>query len=165
MKIQPIRTKYAGVLFRSRQEARWAVLFDGIGLDWQYEAEGYQLPSQWYVPDFWLPQIKCFAEVKGAAEQWDKISNKKACELCETTLHPVMCCIEITSGRQLIWTMFHDREWLHCVDLVDSLKNGRPTIRFDPNHIAAEDFEIWNASAERALGIRFTRNLRRQKAF
>lgn len=62
--IKPTPTKYNGHSFRSRLEARWAVYFDCIGIEWWYEMEGYQLPSGWYLPDFWLPQVNMFAEVK-----------------------------------------------------------------------------------------------------
>ena len=51
--IKPIQTRYAGYLFRSRLEARWAVFFDHLKLDWAYEPEGFQLPSgTYYLPDF-----------------------------------------------------------------------------------------------------------------
>lgn len=51
--IKAIQTRYAGYLFRSRLEARWAVFFDALKLDWQYEPEGFDLPSgQKYLPDF-----------------------------------------------------------------------------------------------------------------
>lgn len=52
MTIKAIETRYAGCRFRSRLEARWAVFFDTAGLEWQYEPEGFDLPSGWYLPDF-----------------------------------------------------------------------------------------------------------------
>ncbi len=57
MRPQAIETEYAGCRFRSRIEARWAVFFDHLGIEWQYEAQGYELPSGRYLPDFWLPKI------------------------------------------------------------------------------------------------------------
>lgn len=50
-----IETRYKGYRFRSRLEARWAVFFDALGTKWEYEKEGYELPSGHYLPDFWLP--------------------------------------------------------------------------------------------------------------
>lgn len=41
--IQAIETHYKGYRFRSRLEARWAIVFDGLGVDWEYEKEGYEL--------------------------------------------------------------------------------------------------------------------------
>lgn len=57
-------TTYAGHTFRSRLEARFAVLFDGLAIRWEYEPEGFELPSGLYVPDFWLPQLRAWVEVK-----------------------------------------------------------------------------------------------------
>jgi hypothetical protein len=46
-------------------EARWAVYFDAMKLRWDYEHEGYTLVNgNRYLPDFWLPELDCFAEVK-----------------------------------------------------------------------------------------------------
>lgn len=52
MTISPIETRYAGCRFRSRTEARWAVAFDAFGFMWEYEPEGFVLPSGAYLPDF-----------------------------------------------------------------------------------------------------------------
>ncbi len=43
-----IETEYAGVLFRSRLEARWASMFDALKWPWQYEP----VDLSGYVPDF-----------------------------------------------------------------------------------------------------------------
>lgn len=76
--IRPIETKYAGCRFRSRTEARWAVAFDHLGIDWDYEPQGYSLPSGGYIPDFYLPSIDAWFEVKpdGAAhdDRWNELA-------------------------------------------------------------------------------------------
>lgn len=54
-KIKAIETRYKGYRFRSRLEARWAVFFDTLGLSWEYEPEGFELPGVGrYLPDFKL---------------------------------------------------------------------------------------------------------------
>lgn len=51
-----IETRYAGYRFRSRLEARYAVLFDSLKIKWDYEPEGFELGGgERYLPDFWLP--------------------------------------------------------------------------------------------------------------
>lgn len=51
--ITAIETEYRGYRFRSRLEARWAVFFDALGLQWEYEPEGFNLPNGTrYLPDF-----------------------------------------------------------------------------------------------------------------
>lgn len=82
-KVQAIETEYGGYKFRSRLEARWAVFFDTIDIEWEYEPEGYELPSgKRYLPDF---KVKCygtrgycgekpfelFVEVKGEMSEGD----------------------------------------------------------------------------------------------
>jgi hypothetical protein len=65
--IQAIETKYKGYRFRSRLEARWAVFFDSIGWPWEYELEGFKLSDgTHYLPDFYLPKLKLWVEIKGA---------------------------------------------------------------------------------------------------
>ena len=34
-----IKTEYGGVTYRSQTEARWAVFFDTLGVEFQYEPE------------------------------------------------------------------------------------------------------------------------------
>lgn len=90
--IKAIETEYKGYRFRSRLEARWAVFFDANGIEWQYEPEGFVLDlgnwyanppagvslsgSQAYLPDFYLPQVKMFAEVK---PQWPSPNELALC--------------------------------------------------------------------------------------
>jgi hypothetical protein len=63
--VKPIETHYKGFRFRSRLEARWAVFFDTLGVRYEYELEGFSLPSgAAYLPDFFLPELKLFVEVK-----------------------------------------------------------------------------------------------------
>lgn len=62
--LKAIETKYNGYRFRSRLEARWAVFLDYMGVNYEYEAEGYDLESGYYLPDFWLPNSKFWLEIK-----------------------------------------------------------------------------------------------------
>lgn len=65
MTIRAIETHYKNYRFRSRLEARWAVFFDALGLEWDYEKEGYRLSDgTLYLPDFWLPALDIWIEVK-----------------------------------------------------------------------------------------------------
>jgi hypothetical protein len=73
-------TKYKEYLFRSRTEARWAVFFDQLNIPFEYEKEGYDLDGIWYLPDFWLPTLDCFIEIKG--EYPSSEAQNKAQLLC-----------------------------------------------------------------------------------
>ena len=64
MNIKPIETHYKGYRFRSRLEARWAVLFDALNIKWEYEKEGFDMEGERYLPDFWLPGVAAWVEIK-----------------------------------------------------------------------------------------------------
>jgi len=85
--IKAIETEYKGYRFRSRLEARWAIFLDTLGIEWQYEREGYDLGELgWYLPDFWLPwngygqfpQGGYFLEIKGQEPTFEELAKLKA---------------------------------------------------------------------------------------
>lgn len=86
MTIRAIETPYAGHRFRSRLEARWAVFFDSLGLEWDYEPETLNIPRSvsgmsgafGYLPDFWLPELRLWAEVKG---EWNAFEQLKMLDI------------------------------------------------------------------------------------
>jgi hypothetical protein len=59
-----IETQYRGYRFRSRLEARWAVWLDTLGVEYEYEAEGFDLGGTRYLPDFRIENGYAFVEVK-----------------------------------------------------------------------------------------------------
>lgn len=63
--VRAIPTYYSGIKFRSRLEASYAMAFDEFKIRWAYEPEGYNIDKTNYLPDFWMPDIKTFFEVKG----------------------------------------------------------------------------------------------------
>ena len=79
MQIQAIETSYKGYRFRSRLEARWAVFFDALGIEWRYEMEGYELPAGRYLPDFYIPHLDCWIEIKG--EKPTELEQEKVSQL------------------------------------------------------------------------------------
>lgn len=119
-----IPTMYKGIQFRSRLEARWAVFFDTLGIEWEYEPQGYvvgmhweirpgemlytfsdgtsgndwsrvvkesqgisvvsETPAtgeedmEWYLPDFWLPELGYWVEVKGVFDKSTLITTVRS---------------------------------------------------------------------------------------
>ena len=64
--MEAIRTQYKGQWFRSKLEAQWAKYFDYCGLRWYYEPEGFKLKDGTkYLPDFYVPDLGIWYEVKG----------------------------------------------------------------------------------------------------
>ena len=90
--IKALPVRYNGILYRSRTEARWAVFFDEIGVRFEYERQGYNLPSWNYPPDFTLfddhSDIIAFAKVKGRAFLEDE--RRKCYDLACLTTTPVL---------------------------------------------------------------------------
>jgi len=47
------------------------VFFDALGIKYYYEHEGFDLgDAGWYLPDFWLPELKTWIEIKGNPEEY-----------------------------------------------------------------------------------------------
>ena len=78
--IKAIETEYDGHRFRSRLEARWAVFFNAIGLTYEYEIEGFEMDGTRYLPDFYIPSLNRWFEIKGKPLSLDEI--KKCEEFC-----------------------------------------------------------------------------------
>lgn len=77
MTIKALDTEYAGYLFRSRIEARWAVYFDKMRVSWEYEPTGLDLGSLgWYLPDFYLPAYDAYIEIKPNKSALKEVTEK-----------------------------------------------------------------------------------------
>lgn len=87
--IQAIRTKYNNIYFRSRLEARWAVFMDELGVKWIYEPEGFTDGKICYLPDFYLPELNTYLEIKPITPLKEE---EEKCELLtKITGCPVVC--------------------------------------------------------------------------
>jgi hypothetical protein len=85
-----IETKWRGFTFRSRLEARYAVMFEKMELDWRYEVQGFQLDDgRSYLPDFWLRELDLYVEIKGT----DPDSDTK--RLLRDFKHPVILFVDL----------------------------------------------------------------------
>src|SRR5260221_3386010 len=85
--MKAIETLYDGHRFRSRLEARWAVFFNTLFIPYEYEKEGYDLgKAGWYLPDFWLPTLHRWIEIKWQIPTPEDVAKIDA--LYETTGYP-----------------------------------------------------------------------------
>ena len=102
--IKPIETHYKGYRFRSRLEARWAIYFDVCGIKWEYEREGFDLGRLGpYLPDFWLPQVQMWAEVK--AQEFTKAERAK----CRALARYSKTCVLMLDGSP-------DNKWYTAIE-------------------------------------------------
>lgn len=96
--IKIIPTKYNKYIFRSRLEARWAVYFDKIGLQWDYEQEGYILSNgKYYLPDFFIPGFG-YIEIKPLGKI--KEEEKEKCCLLSQNLETNVALLEGSPDRK-----------------------------------------------------------------
>lgn len=58
-------TKYCGIRFRSRTEAKYCELFNRFDEPWTYESQRFELASGSYLPDFYLQRLDLWIEIKG----------------------------------------------------------------------------------------------------
>lgn len=84
MTIEAIPSWYAGITFRSKLEADWAATLDEWGIRWEYEPETITLSAGVnYIPDFWLPDVGTWLEVKGTGvpriEKAIELGKTRAC--------------------------------------------------------------------------------------
>lgn len=92
-RVKALDTEYKGYKFRSRLEARWAVFFDSLGVEWEYEPEGFDLGGGLhYLPDFRLHGVtishafykeNCtiYVEVKGNMTAGDALKINRFYEM------------------------------------------------------------------------------------
>jgi hypothetical protein len=82
MAMRAIPMTYKGTTFRSRLEASWAAHFDQRGMPWDYEPEGFVLSDGTrYLPDFYVPTARAWAEIKGDHDQRIEKVERFAAEL------------------------------------------------------------------------------------
>lgn len=124
--MKPIETRYKGYRFRSRLEARWAVFFDALGVRWEYEKEGYDLDGVLYLPDFWLPELKCFIEIKG---QEPTYTERCKCDL-----------LSLLSGNPVY--LFFGSIWVPGVDDLEDIESKSCSIIDGRRICGSSDCEI-----------------------
>lgn len=52
--VMVLPSEYGGVRYRARDEARWAIFFDRLGINHLYEPQGFVTDGTPYLPDFFL---------------------------------------------------------------------------------------------------------------
>ncbi|TWE29901.1 hypothetical protein [Prauserella muralis] len=123
-----IETEYDGYRFRSRLEARWAVFFDNAGIDFRYEPEGILVPTSFipgwapprapYLPDFYLPDLGLYVEVKGEWKPAEKAKALNAAAYLSGQGHDVLLAPDVfrqpRGGSRRPWRLSLDGDALHA---------------------------------------------------
>ncbi len=91
MTIAPIPTRWQGITYRSRTEARWAVFFDALGVEATYEPETFNLDGAWYLPDFFILSWNLYVEVK--PQRATEFERSRCGRLAALTERPVFMAL------------------------------------------------------------------------
>ena len=113
--IKAIETEYNGYKFRSRLEARWAVFFDALGVEYVYEPEGYEFEDGTkYLPDF-----KIYVRHRSYTDEWEPVyvevkgvmSNADMHKIEKLSEHvPVLILGNLPKDNDEYLDMFFDKE-------------------------------------------------------
>jgi hypothetical protein len=123
--MEAIQTEYNGVLLRSRLEARWAILFDELNIKWVYEPDCFLLSNgQKYTPDFYIPKMDLYIEIKPNFDWIENDYHKKRYELFKKDLL-------ILSGG---FPNFDVNMLYHENDFGGVIERGECEVVFIPNH-------------------------------
>lgn len=123
--MKSIETEFNGVIFRSRTEARWAAFMWALDVQYNYEPEGYDLGEDgFYLPDFYLPKIKAFLEIKpiipvagrtSPTESLARLSGLKVHTFCGPPLDPSSMIDAPESGSVDFPSGGHDFSYWFCI--------------------------------------------------
>lgn len=116
--LRVLPTPYAGYTFRSRTEARWAVFLDHLDIKWDYEREGFEFNGERYLPDFWLPELDTWLEVKGVIPT--HAEQRKAQWLADGTGQRVLLAFGEPRCPDGSYGSEDDSMWVLGVDLWDN---------------------------------------------
>lgn len=136
--IKAIETVYNGYRFRSRLEARWAVFFDTLGIEYRYEQEGFDLGAVgWYLPDFWLPRYNMWIEVKPVQPSF--IEAKKCRKLAEGLDNDVLILYGSPWPNEYLGVLFkRDTSLEQCQGC---------------GYLTSDFFEVWDAKGCPECGL------------
>lgn len=73
------------IYFYSRWEANFARLLNSFNIKWEYQPKTFDLITQKYTPDFYLPDCKTYIEIKNFLWKYSEIRDRKFRELYPET--------------------------------------------------------------------------------
>lgn len=88
MKNQSQFYAHRGWMMRSHTELLWAKVFDAAEIQYLHEPGLFDTPHGWYLPDFYMPNIGAYVEIKGV-EPTD-VEKEKAAAVIRATGKPLV---------------------------------------------------------------------------
>jgi hypothetical protein len=151
--------------------ARWAVFFDALGLEFAYEPERYYFDGLDYVPDFFLPGVPCFVEIKsagtispiterlvgGLAKQ---MRTESILIVGEPVPEPGRHAITVFNGGEMsdwfAWNAFTDCRDCEGICLAELQVDGRETSvaqSYDLGKHSSDEHDRWNCPPQSDYGV------------
>lgn len=162
--ITPIETEYNGFRFRSRLEARWAVAFDAMCIEYEYEPEGFILhDGTKYLPDYRLKNVRyrgydksdpLYVEVKGemTPEDLHKI---------EMFPYPIVVIGNIPKDVDGCWEQFLGHSYLWSQKFIDGDWYGGVFSKYKGEiWFSGPDWDTYDGGALMEIGIRAAKRAR-----
>ena len=114
MPVTALQTNYKGYAFRSRLEARMAVILDELGWTWSYEPEGFSTAHGNYLPDFRVSHPHpMWIEVKGEAPTETEQLKLREVAAATETVGVFFVGTRNISGNVWEWHTFPE-QWLRA---------------------------------------------------
>lgn len=114
-RVTAIPTTYKGITFRSRTEVRWSIFFTAMGIEWEYEPEGLELQNgARYLPDFYLPRFRWWAEVKPTGEILRQ--ERKSITFCSAADISLLLLVGTPECKEYEAIHQQDPFWTFCLD-------------------------------------------------
>ena len=154
----PRQTIYRDIIFRSRLEAKWAAMMDLIGIGFEYEPRRFKTDLGYYLPDFWLPEIGAWLELKPDTDAGPTIEERrKAQSVADQDHKPVfiVCGFPISEeGRNeallflpkirsthffiqnLLWAIPHKQRLMYTAAALSAQSRLGPATTVSVGHIA-----------------------------
>jgi len=150
-----IETVYKDFRFRSRLEARWAVFFDYMLIDWKYEVEGFTFgDGSCYLPDFYIPALQVFVEIKSHLPTYDE--TDRAYKLWKSGRPIIVLPGAPWESQTRIWAGFVEGPTEMRLRLFANLISGLESVRWrDLAAIAAKQarFEFGESGTDYARSL------------
>lgn len=156
-------TKFNGIQYRSKTEAKWAAFFTYYKMKFWYEPQRFRFKKCCYLPDFYLPELGCWLEVKGApATPFERLKvqllaqrTKQNVLLAEGKIKPEIqiCSWEKTEKftcwhkKGLYWCLGFNELWLGHLEYEINTTKGERLILKPPDVIS----ECWDIITEKQI--------------
>ena len=131
--IKAKETVYKGIKFKSQLEVRWAIYFDELGLEWEYEPDTFILDeSRRYTPDFYLKKSELYVEIKPIIGFWEEIKDTLL-KFSNLIKKDVIMCYGTPTALPMPAIHYFSKEYYHDENILEGAEKTHDYIITDNN--------------------------------